>query len=57
MLIKDDELDGTSLVAMIEELLASPDRLAEMSARAAAQARPNAAADIADLVETHARER
>jgi UDP-N-acetylglucosamine--N-acetylmuramyl-(pentapeptide) pyrophosphoryl-undecaprenol N-acetylglucosamine transferase len=57
MLIKDDELDGRRLVAMIEDLLASPDRLAEMSASAAAQARPNAAADIADMVETHARER
>jgi UDP-N-acetylglucosamine:LPS N-acetylglucosamine transferase len=57
MLIPDDEFDGKRLVALIEELLANPDRLAEMSVLAAAQARPNAAADIADLVETHALER
>ena len=57
LLVKDDALDGSSLVALIEELLADPDRLAEMSANALAQARPGAASAIVDLVETHARER
>lgn len=57
VLVPDDELDGPELVTLIQDLLADPGRLAEMSARAAAHAKPDAAADIVDLVETHARER
>lgn len=57
VLMSDADVDGDSMVAIIEELLADPSRLAEMSARAAMHARPDAAARIVDLVETHARER
>lgn len=57
MLVVDQDLDGQALVALIDELLADPARLLAMSENAAAQARPNAVAEIADLVETHARER
>ncbi len=57
LLVADDELDGTKIVDLVNDLLADPHRLADMSMRAREQARPNAAADIADLIETHARAR
>jgi len=57
VLIKDADLNGAMLLKLLDELLNDPDRRAEMSAKAAAQAKPDAASDIADLVETHARER
>ncbi len=55
--VKDDELDGSKVVDLVNDLLADPHRLADMSMRAGEQARPNAAADIANLIETHARAR
>ncbi|MGY9083955.1 MAG: undecaprenyldiphospho-muramoylpentapeptide beta-N-acetylglucosaminyltransferase [Acidimicrobiales bacterium] len=57
LLVKDDELDGSKVVDLVNDLLADPHRLADMSMRAGEQARPNAAADIANLIETHARAR
>lgn len=57
ILVVDHDLDGQVVVDLIDELLADPIRLSEMSAKAKAQARPNAVAEIADLVEAHARER
>lgn len=57
ILVPDHALDGASLVALVRDLLGDPERLEQMSARAAAHGKPNAAADIVDLVETHARER
>lgn len=54
ILFEDHEVDGAKLVSTINELLADPERLAEMSAKAVAMARPDAAAAIADLVEAHA---
>jgi UDP-N-acetylglucosamine--N-acetylmuramyl-(pentapeptide) pyrophosphoryl-undecaprenol N-acetylglucosamine transferase len=57
LLVTDNELDGTKIVDLVNDLLADPYRLADMSMRAREQGRPNAAADIADLIETHARAR
>lgn len=57
ILVKDEDLDGESLVSMIDDLLADPTRLADMAVKAAAHGRPDAALDIVDLVETHARDR
>lgn len=57
LLVKDDELDGSKVLDLVNDLLADPHRLADMSMRAGEQARPNAAADIANLIETHARAR
>lgn len=57
VLITDGDLDAASLLALLDELLDDPDRRAAMSVNAAAQAKPQAASDIADLVELHARER
>ena len=57
ILVQDGELDGPSLAALIEELSTDPERLGVMSRNALAQAKPAAASAIADLVETHARER
>jgi UDP-N-acetylglucosamine--N-acetylmuramyl-(pentapeptide) pyrophosphoryl-undecaprenol N-acetylglucosamine transferase len=54
LLVTDDELDGAKIVELVNDLLADPHRLADMSHGASEQARPNAAADIADLIETHA---
>lgn len=56
ILIADSDLDGPRLAGIIEELLADPASIAAMSLAAQAKARPNAAGDIADLVEKHARE-
>ena len=55
VLVPDAELDGTRLAAEVDVLLADPARLAAMGAAARAAARPHAAADIAALVEEHAR--
>jgi UDP-N-acetylglucosamine--N-acetylmuramyl-(pentapeptide) pyrophosphoryl-undecaprenol N-acetylglucosamine transferase len=55
VLVPDAELDGARLVAEVDALLADPARLARMAAAAKAAARPHAAADIAALVEEHAR--
>jgi UDP-N-acetylglucosamine--N-acetylmuramyl-(pentapeptide) pyrophosphoryl-undecaprenol N-acetylglucosamine transferase len=57
LLVADDELDGAKIVQLVNDLLADPHRLADMSHGASEQARPNAAADIADLIETHALDR
>jgi len=57
ILVIDADLDGAKVVELTNELLADPDRLQAMSTKTIAQARPDAAAAIADLVETHARER
>jgi len=55
--VEDGDLDSRRVVSLINELLGDSDKLAGIAARAHAQAKPNAAADIVDLVETHARER
>lgn len=57
LLVADNELDGDRLVDLISELLADPQRLRDMSQAAGKQARPDAAAAIAELIETHARVR
>jgi len=53
--VADDQITGERVVELIDELLGDPQRLRDMSLGAKAQARPDAAADIADLIETHAR--
>ncbi|HKE75846.1 MAG TPA: UDP-N-acetylglucosamine--N-acetylmuramyl-(pentapeptide) pyrophosphoryl-undecaprenol N-acetylglucosamine transferase [Acidimicrobiales bacterium] len=55
VLVPDAELDGARLAAEVDGLLADPAHLAQMAAAAKAAARPHAAADIAALVEEHAR--
>jgi UDP-N-acetylglucosamine--N-acetylmuramyl-(pentapeptide) pyrophosphoryl-undecaprenol N-acetylglucosamine transferase len=55
ILVPDAELDPERLVAELEPLLDDPARLAAMGAAARRLARPDAAARVADLVETHAR--
>ena len=55
VVVPDAELNGARLIDEVDALLAAPDRLAAMSAAARAAARPTAAADIATLVEAHAR--
>ncbi len=55
VLLRDEDLDGGTLVEAIEPLIGDPDRLAAMSAAARTWARPDAAADIARLAEVHAR--
>lgn len=57
VVVGDADLDGARLVAIIDELLAAPDRLRAMAGAARANARPDAAAAIAALAEEHARER
>ena len=54
-LVPDGRLDGPRLVAEVDRLLTSPDRLAAMGEAARTLARPGAADDIAALVERHAR--
>jgi undecaprenyldiphospho-muramoylpentapeptide beta-N-acetylglucosaminyltransferase len=55
LVVPDAELDGPRLVREVDALLADPSRLAAMSAAGRAAAAPSAAADIAALVEAHAR--
>jgi UDP-N-acetylglucosamine:LPS N-acetylglucosamine transferase len=55
VLVPDEELDGDRLIAEVDALLADPDRLTTMTAAQRAFARPDAAAEIAALVEEHAR--
>lgn len=57
VVIRDDELDGERLVAVVDDLLADPDRLRTMSERMAELAAPAAASGVADLVERHGRRR
>lgn len=57
VVISDDELDGARLVSEVDALLADPGRLAEMSRRMSTLAAPDAADDVAELVESHARVR
>jgi UDP-N-acetylglucosamine--N-acetylmuramyl-(pentapeptide) pyrophosphoryl-undecaprenol N-acetylglucosamine transferase len=54
VLIPDAELTERRLRETVEELLADPDRLEEMSARSKQLGRPDAASAVADLVEEHA---
>ena len=56
LLVPDDQIDGPKLIELISDLVDAADRLAQISANAVAQARPDAAAAIADLIETHASE-
>ena len=51
VVVGDAECDGARLDAVLSDLLASPDRLADMSAAARGLARPDAAARLADLIE------
>jgi UDP-N-acetylglucosamine--N-acetylmuramyl-(pentapeptide) pyrophosphoryl-undecaprenol N-acetylglucosamine transferase len=55
VVVPDAELDGARLVAEVDALLADPARLAAMSRAARAAARPDAADQIAALVERYAR--
>lgn len=57
VVVPDAECDAARLDEELGALLADPGRLAEMSARARALARPDAAARLADLVEEVARGR
>jgi UDP-N-acetylglucosamine--N-acetylmuramyl-(pentapeptide) pyrophosphoryl-undecaprenol N-acetylglucosamine transferase len=53
--ISDAELTADRLGAVLEALIADPDRRQHMRAAAGAVARPDAAERVADLVELHAR--
>lgn len=55
VLVRDAELDGDRLVAVVDELLRDDARRSEMAERARAWARPDAADAIARLAEEHAR--
>jgi UDP-N-acetylglucosamine--N-acetylmuramyl-(pentapeptide) pyrophosphoryl-undecaprenol N-acetylglucosamine transferase len=55
VVVPDAELDGRRLVAEVDALLADPGRLEAMAAAALAASRPEAADDIAALVERFAR--
>lgn len=54
-LVPDPELDATRLEAVLNPLVAQPERRAEMAARARALGRPDAADRVAALLEEHAR--
>ena len=53
--LPDAECDGRRLARELDALLSDPDRLAAMRAAARHQARPDAAARVAELVDAHAR--
>jgi undecaprenyldiphospho-muramoylpentapeptide beta-N-acetylglucosaminyltransferase len=55
VVVLDAELDADHLVAVVDELLGDPARLAAMAKAAAAVGRPDAAERVAALVEAHAR--
>lgn len=54
VLVPDAELSATRLVDEVDQLMADPGRLSAMAAAARGWARPDAAAAIASLVESHA---
>lgn len=54
VMIADHELDGRRLVAEVDELSGSAERLCQMSEAARAVGRPDAAARVARLLEEHA---
>jgi UDP-N-acetylglucosamine--N-acetylmuramyl-(pentapeptide) pyrophosphoryl-undecaprenol N-acetylglucosamine transferase len=53
--ISDSDLTADRLAAILDLLIADPERRARMRAAARAVARPDAAERVADLVEQHAR--
>jgi len=53
--VPDDECDGRRLARELDALLSDPGRLASMRDAARGQARPDAAARVAELVDAHAR--
>ncbi len=55
VVIRDDELDGDRLAAVVDELVSDPARLQAMSERMGTLATPAAADGVADLVERHGR--
>ena len=55
VVVPDEELDGARLASELERLIADPGRLAVMADAAKALARPNAADEVARLVEGLAR--
>lgn len=55
LVIRDGELDGPALAGLLQPLMDEPDRRARMAEAAASLARPDAAEQIAELMETHAR--
>jgi UDP-N-acetylglucosamine--N-acetylmuramyl-(pentapeptide) pyrophosphoryl-undecaprenol N-acetylglucosamine transferase len=56
VVVPDAELDGRRLAFEVDTLLGDPGRMAAMARAALTAARPRAAADIAELVERHARD-
>lgn len=54
LVVRDAELDGPTLASMLEPLLDDRERRVRMSAALASLARPDAADQIAQLMETHA---
>ncbi len=55
VLVPDRECDGARLARELDALLSDPDRLRSMSEAARANGHPDAAARVAELVDTHAR--
>ena len=55
VLVPDDECDGARLGLALDALLSDPDRLRAMGEAARANGRADAAARVAELVDTHAR--
>jgi UDP-N-acetylglucosamine--N-acetylmuramyl-(pentapeptide) pyrophosphoryl-undecaprenol N-acetylglucosamine transferase len=55
VLLPDARCDGPALASVLEELVADPGRLATMAKAARSLGRPDAAAQVAALVEAHAR--
>jgi UDP-N-acetylglucosamine--N-acetylmuramyl-(pentapeptide) pyrophosphoryl-undecaprenol N-acetylglucosamine transferase len=55
VVIEDEELDGNRLAQELDALLGDPDQLGRMGQAAGRLARPEAARDVARLVEEHAR--
>ena len=55
VMLADADCDPRRLDAVVSDLLAAPERLAEMGDAARKLGRPDAAARVADLVEEHAR--
>src|SRR5205823_9299649 len=55
VMLRDEECDPARLDALVTDLLATPERLAEMGDAARKLGRHDAAARVADLVEEHAR--